>query len=179
MNRKSLFIARLSLLIAVTLSIQTLGLPQPVTGPLINTLLFLTSAFLGIPAGITLGLITPVVALIRGQLPIILAPMVPFIVLGNASLVLIYSLVDWILCAHTQKQWVLLVPITCASTGKFLLLLLSVRIVVPLIIGHRLPRHFELMMTLPQLLTALIGGIIFLILLRFIKYGALIKTESL
>ncbi|MBN2104810.1 ECF transporter S component [bacterium] len=166
MNTKNRLIARLALLIALTLVIQAMGLPQPVTGPLINALLFLTTGLLGPLAGIMLGIITPVVALIRGQLPSILAPMVPFIAIGNAALVIIYSLIGRIILSRIHKQWAVFLPIVFASFGKFCVLLLSVRIIVPVMLGRHFPPKIELIMALPQLLTALGGGILFLLMRR-------------
>ncbi|MFC1569311.1 ECF transporter S component [bacterium] len=169
MNKNTLFIARMALLIALTFVIQMLGLPQPITGPFINTLLFLTCAILGPLAGVTLGIITPIVALIRGQLPPVLMPMLPFIALSNATLVLIYSIIYKNLFLRTERKWIILIPIFFASLGKFTLLLLSVRFIIPLVIGHRFPPQIEWIMAFPQLLTALGGGIIFVLLLRIFK----------
>lgn len=93
LSKKTIFISRLALLVSLSLAIQVAGLPQPITGPLINMLLFLTAAMLGWIAGVILGCLTPLAALIRGQLPAVLAPLVPFIATANAILVLVYFLV--------------------------------------------------------------------------------------
>jgi len=176
MNQNTLFIARMSLFIALTLVIQIPGLPQAVTGPLINAVLFIITVVQGPLAGVALGLITPLVALIRGQLPVILAPMIPFIMLGNASLVLIY----WILTSKfnlsLRRSWLLLIPVALSAAAKTVLLWLSVRYAIPLFIGQRLPTPVEVMMAFPQFITAMAGGILFLVFLRLTGKWILLST---
>ena len=92
-KRKVQFITRTAILTALTLAIQMIGMPQYATGPLVNTMLYIGVTFVGILGGVIIGLITPIVAFWYGILPALLGPMVPFIALGNAVLVIIYGLV--------------------------------------------------------------------------------------
>ncbi len=94
MQKRTLFIARMGIILALTLTLQVAGLPQPVTGPLINAMLLLTAVLFGNVAGVLLGCLTPGLALVRGQLPLALAPMVPFIAVGNALLVFIFIFIS-------------------------------------------------------------------------------------
>lgn len=43
------FLTRTALLLAITVSIQALRLPQPITGPLVNMMLILTVLSAGVP----------------------------------------------------------------------------------------------------------------------------------
>ncbi len=164
--RKTLFLARLVALTALTLSIELIGLPQPVTGPLVNLMLFLTIMVLNPVSAIALGCITPLVAVIRGQLPAILLPMVPFIIIGNALLVFAFSFTQRALNGvfHHPVSQTKSIPhwlgIIAGSTGKFLWLYVSAGLVLPLVFGKTLPANFVAMMALPQWVTALIGGIL-------------------
>ena len=171
------YITRLVLLISLTLAITLAGLPQPVTGPLVNTMLLLTTMLLDMTGGIILGLITPGTAAIRGQLPPILAPMVPFIMLGNVIIVVVFAVIVKSLKStrlHKDQplispaHWIALVP---ASVAKTLWLYYSVKLILPMVFGKQLPEAFIAMMAIPQLVTALIGGA-----LAFFLAGILVKV---
>ncbi|NLA04181.1 MAG: ECF transporter S component, partial [Firmicutes bacterium] len=77
-------LTRLALLLALTLSVQSLRLPTPVTGPLVNLMLILSTAVIGTAGGVSIGLLTPWAALLLGIIAPVLAPAIPFIMLGNA-----------------------------------------------------------------------------------------------
>jgi hypothetical protein len=154
------FITHLVISISLTLSLEVIGLPQPITGPLVNMMLILTTLILNPPAGIILGCISPLVAVMRGQLPAILLPMVPFIAIGNALLVLIFGTLRK--KYHSAKQplvspinWIALLS---GSTIKFLWLYGAARIVLPIFLGVHLAPNFVAMMALPQFITAVIGS---------------------
>ncbi len=163
MQQQTLIIARLGLLTALTLVVQAGGFPQPLTGPLINMLLLLTAIFVGWKAGIMLGVITPVVAILRGQLPASLAPMMPFIAVGNVLLVACFSvLISWQAVAQRSLiyDWRTYFAIGVAALIKFCWLTASVKMVLPVFLGKHLPSPLVYMMTLPQLITASIGGLL-------------------
>ena len=176
MKLTSLDIARLSLIIALTLILQALGLPQLITGPLINAILFLTATLFGWLAGSLVGILTPLVAFFRGQLPPVLAPMLPFIAAGNVSLVLITSILFRLRLKNLKFSWTVLIPIGIASVCKFVLLYSGIRVVLPAILGTRFPHPLEFMMALPQLLTAFGGGILFVLLIRIIQKMTLSRS---
>ncbi|MBN1154783.1 ECF transporter S component [candidate division KSB1 bacterium] len=176
-SKKALFIARLSILIAFTLMLQAAALPQPITGPLVNTMLFFTAAYLGTFAGVVLGIITPLIALLMGQLPAALALMVPFIILANASLVIIFTLgqaIDLPVRWFTRSQ--IYIAILLAAAVKTFILFITVKLIVPLAFGRTFPDNLVLMMTTPQFVTALIGGIISLFLVQVLKKSHMWNT---
>jgi hypothetical protein len=57
------------LLLAVALVVQMGGFPQPITGPLINTVLYLSALLAGSWSGIIIVICTPVIAFMRSILP--------------------------------------------------------------------------------------------------------------
>lgn len=144
-NNKIKFITRTGILLAVALVVQMGGLPQPITGPLINTVLYLSALLVGSWSGIIIGICTPVIAFMRGILPAPLGPMIPFIALGNGVLVVVFSLLK-------RKNKVL--GIILASLVKYAILTITVKFIVDV------PDKIAQIMSLPQLFTALSGGAI-------------------
>jgi hypothetical protein len=165
------FITHLVILISLTLCVEMLGLPQPVTGPLVNMMLILTTLILNPAAGVSLGCISPLVAVLRGQLPAILLPMVPFIMVGNALLVLVFGALRKKYPPATAPllspiNWIALVA---GSAVKFLWLWGAARIVLPVFLGVRVEAKFIAMMAMPQFITAVIGSILALAIYQTLK----------
>ncbi|MFO7942164.1 MAG: ECF transporter S component [Bacillota bacterium] len=152
------WITRTALLLALTLAFQMIGLPQPVTGPAVNAMLILSALVVGPVSGVIIGSLTPVIAFQRGILAAPLGPMIPFIALANAVLVLLFALVR-------KRQPVLAVVV--AAVAKFAVLATAVRVFVAV------PPPIAVAMGTPQLLTALIGGGVALIAYRAI--GRILK----
>jgi hypothetical protein len=153
-------IVRIGLFIGTGLLITNLGLPQPVTGPLVNALLILAVEWGGITEAVLLGMVTPVAAMVRHILPLPFVVMIPFISLGNGLFAVLYGIISkrnrWIaLCLGAMAKflfifgiatWLMSNPPQLEIAGKPL----------PLVI----PASLYTMMGYPQLLTALAGGII-------------------
>ncbi|MEN3185141.1 MAG: ECF transporter S component [Atribacterota bacterium] len=136
-----------ALLFALVLVIQMLGFPQLVTGPLVNMVLLLATIFQGIGSGVIIGFFTPWIAFSRGILPPPLAPMIPFIMVGNAVLVIIFG-------AFLTRRTFLwkIVGIIAGALVKYLLLSQAVTFLV------KVPGPVAQAMQIPQLVTALLGG---------------------
>ena len=177
---KTRYLTRLVFLISLTLVLEMIGLPQPLTGPLVNMMLFLTILILGRFAGMTLGSITPIIAAFRGQLPALLVPFIPFIIIGNILLVIVYFLLKNQPTEQSPKigksvsHWI---GICAASITKFLWLYLSAKFVLPLVFGKALPPLFISMMSLPQLFTALLGGFLATIIYQFLSTANILKPD--
>jgi hypothetical protein len=153
-------VARVSLFIGTGLFITNLGLPQAITGPLVNALLILAVEWGGITEAVLLGMVTPVGAMVRHILPLPFVVMIPFIGLGNALFAGLYGTMA------KRNRWVAL---CVGAMAKFMLLFGSVTLLTssPLhleIAGKPLPvvipPSLFTLMGYPQLLTALAGGII-------------------
>jgi len=148
------WISRTAILLAIALVFQMGGFPQFITGPLVNTVLYLATMIVGWQGGILIGIFTPVIAAMRGILPPPLAPLIPFIALGNAILVILFF---WL------KSKNKIFGIIIASLVKFLVLVSAVRLLV------QVPPAVAQMMSFPQLITALAGGFIALLVMNIFK----------
>ncbi len=162
-------LALFGLLLTLALLIPALGWPQPVAGPLVNALLLITVETLGLWPAIGLGMVTPLGGLLHGLLPLPLAVMIPFIMLGNATLVGVYS------GLRTRSRWLAL---AVAATAKFALLYGAVTLLVvrPLELAFNgpartvvMPAAIANMMSWPQLVTALAGGLLAFAVLRIFR----------
>lgn len=152
-NTNIRWLTRTAILLAIALVFQMGGFPQFITGPLINTILFLSAMMVGWSGGILIGIFTPVIAAMRGILPPPLVPLIPFIGLGNGILVVLFFLLK------TKNK---IIGILVASTAKFLILVTAVNLLV------QVPPPVAQMMSFPQLITALVGGFIALLTERLL-----------
>lgn len=134
---------------------------QPITGPVVNACLFIATALLGVQAGIMLGLLPSLVALSVGTLPSPLAPIVPFIMVSNAIMVVVFA---W--CQTSVRHMSDTVAIISASILKFLFLFSTSYIVLHLIVQKPIAQKAAQMMSWPQLTTALLGGLLALAVLK-------------
>lgn len=167
-------ISRLIFIIALTLIFQMIGLPQPLTGPIINMMLILTTLVISPLAGCLLGLITPLVAALRGQLPPLLIPMVPFIVLSNASLIVAFYTLRRLLSKWLNDKNVLLsipawIGLIFGASVKFMMLYYVVRFFLPFYLGKDIPSAVIAAMSLPQFITALVGGVFAFLIVRMLQ----------
>jgi len=133
---------------------------QLVTGSIVNAVLFISTAYLGITAGILISFIPSLFAGFSGLLPIPLLPMIPYIIMGNIILVLCFGLL--------RKKNFLLSAIS-ASLLKFLFLFATSSFIINFFIQKALPAKIITMMAWPQLITALSGSLIAFIVLRKYK----------
>ncbi len=164
-------LAAFGALLALALLIPALGWPQPVTGPLVNALLLITVETLGLGPAIALGMVTPLGGLLHGVLPLPLAVMIPFIMLGNATLVVLYNTL------RGRSRWLAL---GMGAVAKFGVLVTSVSFLAarPLQLALTgaprtvvMPAAIVNMMSWPQLVTAIAGGLLAFAALRAFAPG--------
>ena len=154
-------VTRTAILIALTVAFQSLGLQQMVTGPIVNMFLYLAVMMVGIWGGVATGLVTPAVALWVGILKPAMAPMVPAIALSNAALAVLFGLVSGI--GGHQSTPFRIIGVLIASLVKFLILSSTVKYLV------QVPGPLAKMMQGTQLVTALIGGALALVLAEILS----------
>lgn len=142
------FITKTALLLGITLAFQMMALPQFVTGPAVNAMLILSTIAVGYKSAMTIGALTPVIAFLRGILAPPLGPAIPFIVLGNWLYILIYNFLE-----TTNK----LMAVILASLAKFAILAVAVSLIIDV------PPQVAQMLQVPQLITALAGGLVALL----------------
>lgn len=167
MNKKTRWITETAIMLALLVSLQALTKPmgQLVTGSCVNTILAVSALVGGLGSGITVALISPVLAFLLGIAPQILT--VPAIMVGNTVfVVLLYVLADvtgkklgkqviaWIVAAVAKfaALYVIVVKLICGVLSEGLLA--SGTMKPPML--KALPATFSW----PQLVTALIGGAI-------------------
>ena len=163
-NEKVLFLERSNLTSLVWLialvgvaSVAPLFHQQMITGPVVNATLFLAAMILGIKRGIFVGLIPSAIALSMGTLPPVLAPAVPYIMISNAILIAVFSLL------RNKNYWL---AVAVASLLKFVFLFSTSSIVISLLMKKELAGSVATMMSWPQLITALFGGFLAWVFLK-------------
>lgn len=165
MNQKALRITQTAALTALLIALQALTRPagQLVTGSCVNAVLALSVLLAGIWSGAAVALLSPLFAFLLGIGPQLL-PIIPAIAAGN----LVYTALLWALVrrrkgAPPSRQipaWLL------SALGKSAALYLIVVQVLCRVLPLKQPQidTFSAMFSWPQLVTALIGGAIALVL---------------
>ncbi len=145
------WITRTAILLAMTLAFQVVfKLPQAFTGPVVNMFLFLSVILVGMWSGAVIGLATPLVAWMVGIMAA--GPLVPPVIqLGNASLCIIFGLIDE--TGKGKSLSIRILGIAVASVIKFLFISLSAKHLLSLPEAAA-----KAMGSPPQLFTALAGG---------------------
>jgi len=154
-------ITRIALLLAFTVTVQQLKI-QWLTGPAVNVILILAAAYTDIYSASILGMITPVTALLFGVMP--LAVVVPFIMISNIIYIVVYK---W------QYQNNTFIAISFAAIVKFLVLTFAVKFIISV------PPGVAYALSTPQLFTAVTGGIIATVIIRYLPLeNALDKSDN-
>jgi len=122
---------------------------QLITGTIVNATLFVAAIILGRRMGIMVGIIPSAIALTVGTLPAVLAPMVPYIMLSNALLILVFIFLK------DKNYWL---AVCAASFSKFIFLYMVSAFVFGVLTQKVLVAAIAQMMSWPQLVTALAGG---------------------
>ena len=156
-SNKILLLALQFVLFVAIVTIAPLLNQQIITGSIVNATLFISVATLGVSATMMVAMLPSAIALSTGLLPPVLAPMVPFIIIGNTLLILIFS---WL---YKKND---LLAIIFAGIIKFVFLFTTSSVVINLLLKKAVASQVALMMSWPQLLTALIGGGIAVVYLR-------------
>lgn len=175
-NPKVRFITTTAVMLALLVSLQALtkSFGQFVTGSCVNTVLGVSVLIGGIGCGVTVALVSPVLAYLLGIAPQILT--VPVIMVGNGVFVLLL----WLLAGKNEKSIIMQVAAWwAAAVAKFAVLYL---LVVQVICDWLAPSLMEAGMlkepmlkalpvtfSWPQLVTALIGGAVALAVVPLVK----------
>lgn len=176
MSKKIRYLTETAVMLALLVSLQALTKPlgQLVTGSVVNAILAVTVLLAGVYSGITVAVISPVLAYLLGIAPQILT--VPAIMAGNTVFVLILyfaagrgrdtiamKMIAWA-AAAAAKFAVLYGIVVWLICGAFADRLLAAGVLkMPML--QALPATFSW----PQLLTALIGGGIALVIVPALR----------
>lgn len=176
MNKKVLWITETAVMLALLVVLQALTKPagQMVTGSCVNAVLAVTVLVAGMSSGITVAILSPLLAYLLGIAPQLVT--VPAIMVGNTVFVVVLRLiagpsarsavpqvVGWVAAAFAKfvTLWLLVSKIICGLASSALLA--SGTLKPPML--EKLPAMF----TWPQLFTALIGGGIALLITPVIR----------
>lgn len=171
MNNKVLWITRTAALTALLIVMQaaTASLGNTlVTGSIVNLILIVSVMTCGMSTGITVGMISPVCAKLFGIGPF--WSLIPFIIVGNIVLVFLWHLIGNYKTKKIKLSYV--IAMIVAAISKFLVLYLGiVKLAIPVFL--KLPEQkatvISNMFSIPQLITALIGGALALVILPVLK----------
>ena len=160
LNKKiTLSLAQFIVLLLVVCFAPLIG-NQIITGTIVNAALLMSVILLGMRGAVLLSLLPSLVSLSFGLLPMVMAPMVPFIIMGNIILVYVFNLLR-------EKNFFLgLIP---GALLKFSFLFLISNFVISFFVKQAVADKVALMMSYPQLITALMGGL--LVYLLTYKYN--------
>ena len=170
MNKKIRWITETAAMLATLIALQALTKPlgQLVTGSCVNGVLAVTSLLVGMYSGIAVAVVSPVFAFLFGIAPNFVT-VLP-IMLGNVCFVVLLS---FIAGKHRKSGWRQSAALVTAAGVKFLVLyLLVVKVICGVASGSLLGKKLgdivvlappmlsklPAMFTWPQLITALIGG---------------------
>ncbi len=150
----------LMILIGVAMAAPLLFKEQLVTGTIVNATLIIGISSLGVVEGLLIGLIPSSFALATGLLSPVMAPMVPFIMAGNAILVLIFAYLSKI------NYWV---GVVVGGILKSAFLYGTSSLIISLFINKQVAPTVAQMMGWPQLVTALAGGLVAFGVVKLLK----------
>ena len=176
MNKKIRWITETALMLALLVSLQAITKPlgQLVTGSCVNAILAIAALVGGLSSGLTVALISPVLAFLLGIAPQILT--VPAIMAGNCVYVLMLSLLAGKSGTHPVK---LVVAWVASAAAKFSTLYILVAQLICGVLAESLiasgamkpPMVQALPVTfgVPQLITALFGGAVALLIVPVLR----------
>lgn len=166
MNKKTLWITETAVLTALLIVLQATTAPagQLVTGSAVNAVLAIAAVLGGLTCGLTVAILSPFFAFALGIGPQIIA-IVPAIAVGNCVYVVILALLAKEPITSRLIAWLL------ASGAKALTLYLIVVQLLCRVLPLKPPQieKFTAMFSMPQLITALIGGAVALVIVPLLK----------
>jgi riboflavin transporter len=141
----------LIILIGIAMLAPILFKQQLITGTIVNATLIIGVCLLGVREGIIICLVPSSMALAVGLLSPMLAPMVPFIIIGNVLLLLSFAYL---------KKYNFWIGIFTGSLVKFIFLYGTSSLVAGLWLNKAIVPAVAQMLSWPQLVTALAGGVV-------------------
>ncbi|MFA7662748.1 MAG: iron hydrogenase [Patescibacteria group bacterium] len=133
---------------------------QGLTGPIVNAIILIAVVILGLRRALLICILPSMVALSSGLLPFVLAPMIPFIILGNMLLAIVFEKL------YKQNFWS---AVGVGALAKFGFIFVAGQIVIKFFINQTVSSKILALISWPQFLTALGGGVIAFVFLKTIK----------
>ena len=173
MNKKIRWITETAIMLALLVTLQALtkGFGQLVTGSFVNAVLAVSVLLGGLGCGVTVALISPVLAYLLGIAPMPLT--VPAIMVGNT----VYVVVLYLLAGRSILRRVIAWAV--AAAAKFAALygivvglicgVLSERLLAAGTMKPPMLKALPVTFSWPQLITALIGGAVALLMVPVLR----------
>lgn len=170
MKKNVLWITQTAIAIALLIVMQSVAAPmgQLVTGSIVNLILIVSVMLLGLASGLAASALSPIFAKLLGIGP--LWELIPFIMAGNMVLVLLWHLIAK--RAFAKEPLPGITAGVIAAVAKFLTLYVTiVQIAIPLLLNlpEKQAQVISTTFSIPQLVTALIGGALALLILPLLK----------
>lgn len=172
-KQRTLWISETAVFIALLVVLQAATRPLGstlITGCIVNLLLILSVMLCGLSSGIIVGVVSPVIAKCFGIGP--LWSIIPLILLGNVTLALIWHFVGKQKRLRPFSAHILALPL--AALAKFAALYLGiVKLALPfwLHLPAQQAAVISGMFSIPQLITAAVGGGAAILLLPLLRRG--------
>lgn len=163
---KTVELTRLLAFVGVAMFLPFVVHIQWLTGPIINAIFLIVLFLSGIKEAMLVALIPSLMALSGGLLPMVLAPIIPFIMVSNIIYIYAMHITNNRIGNNTKA---FIIGVVIASSVKFLFLFSTTSIMTKLIMKQALVAKVAQMMSWPQLFTALAGGVIAFIVLKWLK----------
>lgn len=176
MNKKIRWITETAIMLALLVTLQALTKPmgQLVTGSCVNAVLAVSALVGGLSCGLTVAVVSPVLAFLLGIAPQILT--VPAIMVGNAVYVVLLSLLADKNGKNLLKQ---IIAWLAAAVAKFAALyivvvklicgVLSANLLASGVMKEPMLKALPATFSWPQLFTALIGGAVALLIVPVLR----------
>ncbi len=150
------------------LSVLVLASPlvfsQPITGSFVNAALFLSAVFFGFrKESFAIAIVPSLVAISTGQLPMVFAPLVPFIMAGNLLLVFLADR------GFRKGSSSVVIAVSAAFAKAALLFVVGGTLSLTLFRGTQLAGTVFTMFGWLQLATALVGATIAFSIVRILR----------
>ena len=166
MKNKTLWLVRTALMIGILVTLQGLTKAggQFVTGSCVNAVLAVSVLLCGLASGLTVALISPFMAFLLGIGPQLIY-IVPAIAVGNCVFVLLLHLL------YKEKIIWRAIALIAGAAAKFvaLYLLVSVLLCNVLPLKPQQITTFQAMFSWPQLVTAIIGGAVAMVIVPTVR----------
>ena len=153
----ALFLAKVFVLASILVFAPLLK-NQIITGPLVNFILFISVVLLGRNTALSLCVFPSIISLLTGFLSIIMAPVIPFVIVSNMILVLVFD--------RLRKNQYL--AVLSSAMIKFLFLWGTSSFVVSMF-TKPVAQKVSVMFSYPQFFTALAGGALAILVLKIIN----------
>lgn len=136
------------------------------TGPIVNAIFIIILFLVGQPYALLACFIPSLMALAGGLLPFILLPMIPFIMLGN---VIYVTAIDYFYNQVINNKLAYWLSLGLAAILKFVIIFLSGQIILQFVIKKPLAVAITQLISWSQLATAILGGMIAWLFLKWLK----------